>query len=66
MRLFREIQNFAAQPDHAFIFFEIDSDSVFGQRINNLSHAMPSVMYFPVADVTSIREKLGSVLIRYD
>ncbi|MFA5084491.1 MAG: hypothetical protein WC475_03915 [Candidatus Paceibacterota bacterium] len=63
--LYREIENFSSQPNNAFVFVEIETNSIFGNEIKNLSKSRPSVTHYHVSDVKSIKDKLGSILIKY-
>lgn len=63
--LYKEIERFAAKENNAFVFVEIASSSMFGSEIKQLSKKNPSVLYYSVSNVKSIKDKLSSVLIRY-
>jgi hypothetical protein len=63
--LHKEIERIASKDENAFVFVEVQSSSNFGQMINELSKAKPSVLYFSVQRVEEIKDKLSSVLIRY-
>ena len=63
--LFDAVEKFSSDPQNAFLFIEIASKSRFGEQIKDLSKKNPSVMYERVRNVSSIKDKLSSVLIRY-
>ena len=63
--MYKHIEEFAKDKDHAFVFVEIMSRSGFGQDIKSLAKQNERVMYFPVSSIPSIKEKLGKVLVKY-
>ena len=63
--LYNAIKKAASGKDNAFVFIEIGSTTGFGQQIEHLSKSNPSVMYYKVNDIKSIKDKLSSVLINY-
>lgn len=63
--LFRKIEQFSSQKNNSFVFVEVQSRSSFGAEIHALSKSRKNVLYFPVSNIKSIKDKLSSVLIKY-
>ena len=64
--LYREINKYSSKKDNAFIFIEVDLFTTFGEKMKKLSKTNNSVIFYHVNNIKSIKEKLSSVLIKYD
>jgi len=63
--IFRRIEEFSDEANHSFVFIDIGAASSFGGDIKTLGKSKPNVLYFHVANIKSIKDKLGSMLIQY-
>lgn len=63
--LYREIENFVSEPEHALLFVEIQSNSSFGMSMASLSKKNPALVYRSVHDVSAIKKEMGQILIQY-
>lgn len=64
--LYHEIERFASKENNAFVFIEVNSQSSFGEDVKRLSKANPSIIYHAVKNVKDVKDKLSSVLIKYN
>ncbi len=63
--LYNKIEKFVSKPGNAFGMMEVDSSSTLGDQIRALSKTNPAIMHYAVKDVMSIKNKLGSILVKY-
>jgi hypothetical protein len=64
--VYRAIERVSSIKDRSFVFVEIGETTSFGQQIKALAKGKPSVLYYRVSNVQSIKDKLSSVLIKYN
>ncbi|MBU1849674.1 MAG: hypothetical protein KKH40_03005 [Nanoarchaeota archaeon] len=64
--LYNHIQKIASKPKHAFVFVEINYSSNIGASVERLSKVNPSVLFYHVSNAKDIKDKLSSVLIKYN
>ncbi|MBI5149048.1 hypothetical protein HZA33_05190 [Candidatus Pacearchaeota archaeon] len=64
-RIYSSIQNIASKKDTAFVFVEVASSSSLGQQVKVLAAKNPAVIYYKVSSIKSIKDKLGSILVKY-
>ena len=60
----RAIQG-AVAKDAAFVLVEIGVRSPLGVAVDALSKTNPAVLYRPVGNVKAVKDKLGSILVKY-
>ncbi|VVB78013.1 Uncharacterised protein [uncultured archaeon] len=63
--LYRRIDEFSNEGNHSFVFIDVGSASTFGRSIESMGKSKQNVLYFHVSNIKSIKDKLGSILVRY-